>query len=1215
MFPLVEIVYLVDVLLYNSEKDFKVVDMAVNSHSLRVLEGLMTEFFDVRTTNDKKRHIEELLNNFSREKDAWKHCLYFLSSTQNEYVMMYCMTVLENLINKQWVGLLGMDRMEIRSTLYKFLLDHHKEFASFIRNKLVKLVVDIGRLDWPHFYPDFFANNLHLIQQQETVALGLVMLQTTSEELISPREDLSVSRKEELHRLLLEQVPTVLNLLTGILESVLDKQRHLVTATPPPSPTHGQSESSHCLFSTSPLQTGSLLSSIFKSLSNKNPFHTLPPLDPESHYLCTLALNCLSHLFGWIPLSTHITPNLLNIIFHYASLGCDPTHHQNMPEQNKQPHHSQTSSLTMTSSTSMDHCFGNTRGYSVGMSSSSGPSHQQHHQQQQCSFHCSPSLAVLAMGCVNEIIAKNCVPADFEDFLLQMFQNAFHLLQRMVKDGNSNNSSITSAGNNWLGNIDESYMEKFTEFLRLFVGIHFRRFEANIQFPVLEFLALLFKYTFQQPTVEGFYACLEIWNVFLDHLIHKVNTGKDGQATIERYKTALLSLISQLQRKSQFKYNQAQLEELDDEVLDDDQETERQHFLRQCLEVVAKVAEMAPEDTCRILYAPFQEGLETYFGLEKFLVTDGTSRRLNVTAENECPRLHCVLRDLSSLLQAFGVLAGHFTGDAFIPWYSQTRDIVERVCQMAQYGSRVCLFNVSTAVPNVLRSDFIEVHAQTMATLKAFTHWINQLYTEAPKEGPEKALVLQLVSVMTVAALLMINKHIPDKILMASAQFLNHLTFTVRPTNLLEIPAVQEMYNGIGQGRLELLNMEAKLLMYGALNNVLLLPWKTTSDSDQQWALRSQHHARLIQSLTSSYRQIRHALGFAERKDLQEQAKPVITKTLQILQYLTENLQGESNKSKLIFYQNTQESIQATLPLLGIFLSQPDVSELMLKFFLTLFQVLRVQMGVPFAEQVIRTFLGLFTREQLAETILQENSMGCKIVERFLRILQLIIQEPGTAFKTFLPSTINLCMEHIYPLLAERSCPDVKLSLFELLYQILLNNWRYFFKSGLLNNLGQIGNDQIENESHFISIMQAFGQSLLQPDITIFRQNLEALESLNSKWKLYHRSIFKEMMLFQFLNVLFQVLIHKSHDLLQEDIAVTIYNMAAVDFDAFYSTFLPQFLQSCQGVDDTQKALLSHNFKLELDLPSFTHNIHRLVNDLRYYRLCNNSLTTNFVHF
>ena len=43
-----------------------------------------------------------------------------------------------------------------------------------------------------------------------------------------------------------------------------------------------------------------------------------------------------------------------------------------------------------------------------------------------------------------------------------------------------------------------SYIEKFTEFLRLFVSIHLRRFESNSQFPVLEFLGLLHKYTFKQ---------------------------------------------------------------------------------------------------------------------------------------------------------------------------------------------------------------------------------------------------------------------------------------------------------------------------------------------------------------------------------------------------------------------------------------------------------------------------------------------------------------------------------------------------------------------------------------------------------------------------------------------------------------------------------------------------------------------------------------------
>ena len=46
-------------------------------------------------------------------------------------------------------------------------------------------------------------------------SLGLVLLKTTSEELACPREDLSVARKDELRKLLLEQMPTVLGLLTG----------------------------------------------------------------------------------------------------------------------------------------------------------------------------------------------------------------------------------------------------------------------------------------------------------------------------------------------------------------------------------------------------------------------------------------------------------------------------------------------------------------------------------------------------------------------------------------------------------------------------------------------------------------------------------------------------------------------------------------------------------------------------------------------------------------------------------------------------------------------------------------------------------------------------------------------------------------------------------------------------------------------------------------
>lgn len=70
-------------------------------------------------------------------------------------------------------------------------------------------------------------------------------------------------------------------------------------------------------------------------------------------------------------------------------------------------------------------------------------------------------------------------------------------------------------------------------------------------------------------------------------------------------------------------------------------------------------------------------------------------------------------------------------------------------------------------------------------------------------------------------------------------------------------------------------------------------------------------------------------------------------------------------------------------------------------------------------------------------------------------------------------------------------------------------------------------------------------------------------------------------MLFHFINVLLQVLLHKSHDLLQEEITLAIYNMASVDFDAFYSAFMPEFLNGCHGVDSSQRAVLARNFKLE----------------------------------
>ena len=200
-------------------------------------------------------------------------------------------------------------------------------------------------------------------------------------------------------------------------------------------------------------------------------------------------------------------------------------------------------------------------------------------------------------------------------------------------------------------------------------------------------------------------------------------------------------------------------------------------------------------------------------------------------------------------------------------------------------------------------------------------------------------------------------------------------------------------------------------------------------------------------------------------------------------------------------------------------------------------------------------------------------------------------------------------MDHIYPVVAERTSPEVKAPLFDLLRSLLHHNWKYFFRTPVQASIGSNNScDSIENESQFIQIVQAYGQSLMQPDISIFKQNLETLESLNVKYKLYQKSVMRNSMLGEFVTVLLQVLAHRSQDLLQEEITITIYSMAAVDFSSFFNSFIPMFLLNLDGLHDHQKGSLKENFKMETDLPSFTQNVQRFVNDLRFFRMCNASL-------
>ena len=128
-------------------------------------------------------------------------------------------------------------------------------------------------------------------------------------------------------------------------------------------------------------QVPAFLSTIINTLKTSFSFVSPTKISstPSSHIVtvCQAALRCLNHLFSWIPLSNLITPEILDTVFLYAGLGC-------------------------CSDNDLSNCLG--------------------------------CLGSEAMDCVNELLVKNCVPREFEAFLMKLFDQSFRLLQQLMGD-------------------------------------------------------------------------------------------------------------------------------------------------------------------------------------------------------------------------------------------------------------------------------------------------------------------------------------------------------------------------------------------------------------------------------------------------------------------------------------------------------------------------------------------------------------------------------------------------------------------------------------------------------------------------------------------------------------------------------------------------------------------------------------------------------------
>lgn len=185
------------------------------------MADLLNEFNYPNTSNARKHEIEKQLIEFQNNLNSWPQCLYHLSnsnnttcnpSMNNNFFWFFNASTIEVAIIRKWKYLDDTDRLRLRDTLWNCYANLNASIVSRIqREKIAQLIALMGKREFPDKHSSYMYHLMELLKTD--FILGITLLRSTSEELVSTRDDITSDRKKYFHSNLNICMPEVFQLL------------------------------------------------------------------------------------------------------------------------------------------------------------------------------------------------------------------------------------------------------------------------------------------------------------------------------------------------------------------------------------------------------------------------------------------------------------------------------------------------------------------------------------------------------------------------------------------------------------------------------------------------------------------------------------------------------------------------------------------------------------------------------------------------------------------------------------------------------------------------------------------------------------------------------------------------------------------------------------------------------------------------------------------
>ncbi|XP_059609404.1 exportin-6 [Phlebotomus argentipes] len=715
-----------------------------------------------------------------------------------------------------------------------------------------------------------------------------------------------------------------------------------------------------------------------------------------------------------------------------------------------------------------------------------------------------------------------------------------------------------------LSDASEMYQDKLTELLRLFTTQQTSRWISDETF--LNLLCALYKFTFAGYGALAFTERLTIWTPIVKVLLPK------GFGV---YNDLLMSLAAGTINKMQFQNDQNEgfLELLDNSTLDDDLETEWQHFLTQCIESVALIAEGSPEPVLEIVLNAWKASFEVFLVIEKAIINESSLW----TSTSKCHYIHCVLRDLSSLCQTLSRL---------VPIIEACSERVSEFVLTVAIGLVLTVKFLATKKPykmstftEEIQVDFAETLAQMLAALRGLLPWSTVLKFDASVNSLIDVVVHILLPTETLE---------PKIVTLAAAQLLIGITSIMRPSTLQEQSGMVQL---IQAGRnLSHLDRQTSQLVYQSICNCLILPQFQGAGSHDHQMVLNQRTTRLSEYINTLAKELLQ-LGTVNVSTA-NRVTEVVTSVLPILRDILDYYESAASVTKQILLSAFRGILEKSLQIYNDFYTScPGITDTVLSFGFSVIRTLQIQLGTEYVRHILGNFLNACTKNSFTESQM-------KSTETLLQILCLIVKTSGAS--VLLPAILELTLDHLVPFLVQErnwtTKSDIVATLYELFDAILINHWQYFYKTSVLRRLKTdehvlTEGEKVQHVERFLAILTMYGDALVQNDPHICQIVLKSLQAVNEHWKLYQKETFQTHLLSSFQYTLINCLLMPEGALFYDQLMQTLFTMGQVNTQTLYRSFL--------SAGFTPESEMVREICATSDLPTFSFRMGHLIQDTR----------------